>query len=73
MQTYNPSATYGASSTKARLRKFMQTYNPSVTYGASSPYTGEPIEVRADLIFSGTDQSLPCVKGGGPPVAVEGL
>ena len=75
---------------------FVQTYNPSVGFAASSPYTGEPIEVRTNLIQyhrpmpplckgrgtahggggivkCGTDQCLPCVRGGGPPVAVEGL
>ena len=106
---------------------------PQTAYAASSPYTGEPIEVRTDLIqrhkltpplckgrgttlvveglskarksydeqmqnlqplshltvpapltqgslsksvqtqFSSTNQSLPCVRGGGPPMAVEGL
>ena len=29
---------------------FVQTYNPSVGFAASSPYTGEPIEVRTNLI-----------------------
>ena len=88
MQGYNPSVSYAAGTTKARLRKRAQTYNPSVSYAASSPYTGEPNEACADLsgcpytggayrsaqtLFSGTDQRLPCVKGGGPPPAVEGL
>ena len=34
----------------ARLQKYMQAYNPSVSFADSSPYTGEPIGVRADPI-----------------------
>ena len=48
-----PQSPNGASSTKARLRM------PQALLRC--PYTGEPNEVRADP-FSGTDQSLPCVR-----------
>ena len=38
----------------------MQAYNPSVGFAASSPYTGEPIEVRTNLIqYTNTGEPTP--------------
>ena len=50
----------------------MQTYNPSVGFVASSPYTGEPIEVRTNLIQC-HKLKPPLCKGRGTTSVVEGL
>ena len=72
MHTNNPSVSYAASSTKARLRKSAQTYNPSVSYAASSPYTGEPNEVCTNPIQRHR-LTPPLCKGRGTTLVVEGL
>ena len=38
-----------------------------------APLTQGSLSKYVQTLFSGTRQCLPCVRGGGPPVAVEGL
>ena len=38
-----------------------------------APLTQGSLSKHVQTLFSGTRQCLPCVRGGGPPVAVEGL
>ena len=68
MHTYNPSVSYAASSTKARLQKYgadlIQRHRPKppLCKGRGTAHGG------GGIVKCGTHQSLPCVKGGGPPM-----
>ena len=63
VQTYNPSVSFAASSTKARLRM------PQALLRC--PYTGEPIEVRTNLILFPGEAHVPGLAKDGKPQTVK--